>query len=134
MSKGAWNIVYASAQSFLEGTQSSGLSEVSLECNRFPDEGAPQMFYLPQNFGTLAVTMPARNSSSAPKFDLKNLQDLLRYFAEVKLLLNALNVHDNQAKKDHTKHYLLVQDFEIWGAIPESSSFPLFSPFSPSLD
>ena len=82
----------------------------------------------------LAVTMPARNSSSAPKFDLKNLQDLLRYFAEVKLLLNALNVHDNQAKKDHTKHYLLVQDFEIWGAIPESSSFPLFSPFSPSLD
>ena len=83
-------------------------------------QGAPPMFYFPQNFGASAVTMPARNSGSAPKFDSKNPRDLLRYFAEVELLLNAANIHDDQAKKDHTKRYLSSQDFEIWDALPES--------------
>ena len=78
------------------------------------------MFYFPQNFGALAVTMPARNSGSAPKFDSKNPQDLLQYFAEVELLLNAANIQDDEVKKDHTKHYLLAQDFEIWDALLES--------------
>ncbi len=90
---------------------------------QFQYQGFPQgayQYYQPQPYGASVASMPARNSGSAPKFDSKNPRDLLRYFSEVELLLNAANINDDQAKKDHTKRYLSTQDFEIWDSLPES--------------
>ena len=86
-------------------------------------------YYLPQNYVVPTVTMPPRNSGSAPTFDSTNPRDLLRYFAEVELLLNAANIHDDQIKKEHTKRYLSTRDFEIWDSLPETYprySYPAF--------
>jgi hypothetical protein len=77
-------------------------------------------YYQPQPQGASAASMPARNSGSAPTFDSKNPRDLLRYFAEVELLLNAAKVTNDQTKKEHTKRYLAIQDFDIWDSLPES--------------
>ena len=66
-----------------------------------------------------AVPMPARNHSSAPKFDPARPRDLPMYFQELELLLASANIVDHQAKKEHARRYLQYEDFELWGTIPE---------------
>ena len=64
--------------------------------------------------------MPARNSSSAPKFDSSNPRTLIRYFRELEILLDEARIDDAQLRKDHAMRYLDNDDYEIWDSLVEA--------------
>lgn len=67
-----------------------------------------------------AASMPARNSSSAPKFDSTNPRTLIRYFRELEILLDEARIDDPQLRKEHAMRYLDNDDYEIWDSLAEA--------------
>jgi hypothetical protein len=63
--------------------------------------------------------MPARNHSSAPRFNSAKPRELPIYFQELELLFVDNHVLHDQTKKEHARRYLPHEDFELWGSLQE---------------
>jgi hypothetical protein len=63
--------------------------------------------------------MPARNHSSAPRFDSKKPRELPAYFDELEALMEAAKIVEGSAKKAHAKRYAHFNDGELWASLPE---------------
>ena len=60
----------------------------------------------PQFIQQAAVMMPAQNHSSAPSFKSEKPRELPIYFEELKILMDAVNITDDQIKKDQARRYV----------------------------
>jgi hypothetical protein len=72
--------------------------------------------------GTAAATthaMPAREHSTAPKFNENEPRELRRYFAELDTLFDDNGITDDADKKKHACRYLDVNTAECWETVPE---------------
>lgn len=63
--------------------------------------------------------MPAKNHSSAPRFDPTHPRELPAYFEELEALFQTANVVGDQVKKGHAKRYAPFEDGELWASLPE---------------
>ncbi len=99
------------------------------EYPRYRPEQHQNEYYQPHQQLVRAAAMPARNSSSAPKFDSKHPRTLIRYFAELELLLDAANIDDRQSRKEHAMRYLENEDYEIWDSLLEADANYLYGAF-----
>ena len=88
---------------------------------QFPQFQQPQFQQQFQGhaLGVVGAPMPARNHSSAPKFDPSKPRDLPIYFQELELLLANAQIIGEQEKKENARRYLQREDFELWGSLPE---------------
>ncbi|KAF8221059.1 hypothetical protein L208DRAFT_1330261 [Tricholoma matsutake] len=68
---------------------------------------------------TTQAMMPAHGHSTTPKFDPTQLQELCRYFNELKLLFSACNVTNSEDMKKHACRYLDIDTSKLWESIPE---------------
>ena len=66
-----------------------------------------------------SASMPARNHSSAPRFDPIRPRELPAYFEELEALLASANITQPQSKKTHAKRYAPTDDGEFWASLPE---------------
>ncbi|KIL56909.1 hypothetical protein M378DRAFT_38972, partial [Amanita muscaria Koide BX008] len=63
--------------------------------------------------------MPAKNASSAPRFDPTRPRELPAYFEELETLLAAVGITDNHQKKVHARRYMPFEDAELWATLTE---------------
>ena len=83
----------------------------------------------PNQRGAVAAAMPARNHSSAPRFDSNKPRELPIYFRELELLLDSAQIVADQEKKENARRYLQREDFELWKSLPEFAANVTYEDF-----
>jgi hypothetical protein len=67
----------------------------------------------------VALTMPARGHSTAPKFSPTQPRELCRYFEELEVLFARCQVTNDIERKKHACHYLDIDTSDFWQSINE---------------